>query len=336
MRIFVRTISLCVLIAFLTFFGIPENWQNFPVTSKIYKARATNYLTNPSFTGNATSWTLSTSTYDSSKYQDSAGSIKTQTAVGRNNTNSGNASQTISTNIGSADTVQLSLYWSKQCVSVTCTTNTISVDIAKPSAPSTWVTIWSDTSTPSAGSATSWTGPSSLDVSSYFDETGQYNIRLYANLKNGNDKNAQSLTWFDNVNLNVIPAVISVSVSDGVVSYGITAANSTKDTTSSSLNDSQTATNNGNVAENFNIKGQNSANWTLAGTNGSDIYRHRFCTLTCDTTPTWTALTTSYQTLATGVATSGNQVFDLEIQTPNPSTVYTQQSVDVTVQAVAQ
>jgi len=128
---------------------------------------------------------------------------------------------------------------------------------------------------------------------------------------------------------------ISVSVSDGTVTYGTLANNALADTTSNGLNDSQTATNNGNVTENLNIKGQNGANWTLAGANGSDAYRHRFCTSNCDSSPTWTALTTNYQTLATGVTTSGNQVFDLEIQTPNPSTVYTQQSVDVTVQAVA-
>jgi len=332
---FIRTLSLFILLVLLTFFGVPENWRNFPVSSKIHKARATNYLINPSFTGNANNWSLSTSTYDSSKYQDSAGSVKTQTSAGRNNVAAGSASQTISTNIGSADTVQLSLYWSKQCVSVTCATNDISVDIAKPSAPSTWVTIWSDMSTPSAGNPTSWTGPSSLDVSSYFNETGQYNIRLYANLKNGNDKNAQSLAWFDNVNLNITPAVISISVSDGSVSYGIMAANSTKNTTNSGLNDSQTATNNGNVTENLNIKGQNSANWTLAAAVGNEQYTHKFCDINCDTSPAWTALTTSYQTLATAISVSGTQDFDLQVGTPTTTSHYTQQSVNVTVQAVA-
>ena len=128
---------------------------------------------------------------------------------------------------------------------------------------------------------------------------------------------------------------ISVSVSDGTITYGTLANNATSDTTASGIDDSQTATNNGNVTENFNIKGQNSGDWTLASTNGSNIYRHRWCTTNCDTTPTWTALTTSYQTLAAGVAVSGTSIFDLEIQTPNPSTVYTQQNVDVTVQAVA-
>jgi len=125
---------------------------------------------------------------------------------------------------------------------------------------------------------------------------------------------------------------ISVSVTDGTVTYGTLAQNSTKNTCD--LTDTQTATNNGNVTENFNIKGQNSTNWTLGATAGSDIYTHKFSTATCPTF-TGTALTISYQSLATSIAPSGTKSFDLEINTPNPSTVFTVQSVDVTVQAVA-
>lgn len=125
---------------------------------------------------------------------------------------------------------------------------------------------------------------------------------------------------------------ISISVSDGTITYGTLGQNSTTNTCT--LTDTQTATNNGNVTEDFNIKGQDSTSWTLAGTAGSDQYTHKFSTATCPTF-TGTALTTSYQSLATGIAESGTQDFDLEINTPNPSTVYTEQSVDITVQAVA-
>lgn len=129
---------------------------------------------------------------------------------------------------------------------------------------------------------------------------------------------------------------ISVTVSDGTVSYGIIGLSSSRSTISGDLNDQQTAQNNGNVAEDFNIKGQNSANWTLAGTIGSDQYVHSFCTATCGTPPTnYTALTTNYQLLANAVATSGTQVFDLQLSTPSATTNYTSQSVDVIVQAVA-
>jgi hypothetical protein len=132
---------------------------------------------------------------------------------------------------------------------------------------------------------------------------------------------------------------VSVSVTDGSVSYGILAASATKTTLSGGLNDQQTATNAGNVAEDFNIKGQNSTNWTLAATAGSDQYVHKFCIATCGTEGSpgagFTALTTSYASLKTNVATSGTQTFDLLVQVPSSSATYISQSVDVTVQAVA-
>ncbi|KKR81513.1 MAG: Wsc4p [Candidatus Daviesbacteria bacterium GW2011_GWA1_41_61] len=126
---------------------------------------------------------------------------------------------------------------------------------------------------------------------------------------------------------------ISVTVTDGTVAYGTLATSVSADTNPA---DTQTATNNGNITENFNILGQNSANWTLGAAAGANTYVHKFCTATCTTPPTnYTALTTSYQTLATSVAASGTQTFDLEISTPTSSTNYTAQSVDITVQAVA-
>ncbi len=128
---------------------------------------------------------------------------------------------------------------------------------------------------------------------------------------------------------------VSLTVTDGSIVYGTLTANTSKSTIASDLNDLQTATNDGNIAEDFNIKGQNSGNWALAASSGTDQYVHRFCTASCATPPTnFTALTTSYQVLANSKAASATQTFDMQITTPNPSTVYTQQSVDVTVQAV--
>lgn len=127
---------------------------------------------------------------------------------------------------------------------------------------------------------------------------------------------------------------ISLTVTDGTVAYGTLGLNATASTRSPV--DLQTATNNGNVAETFTIKGQNSANWTLAATAGADNYVHGFCIATCTTPPTnYTALTTSNQTLATPVAASGTQTFDLYINTPTTSTNFTSQSVDVTITATA-
>ena len=129
---------------------------------------------------------------------------------------------------------------------------------------------------------------------------------------------------------------ISVTVADGTISYGVIPINTSKSTTASDLNDQQTATNNGNVAEDLHIKGQNTSAWTLAAAAGAEQYSHKFCTTSCTTPPTgYTALTTNYQTLATNIATNGTQVFDLQITTPTSTATYTAQTVDVTVQAVA-
>jgi hypothetical protein len=136
------------------------------------------------------------------------------------------------------------------------------------------------------------------------------------------------------------PPVISVSVSDGSVAYSILATNTSANTTSSGLNDTQAATNDGNVAEDFNIKGQSSANWTLSATPGSNQYSHQFCKTgsgspdPCDASPTWTSLSTSYQQLGANIAASSNQRFDLKINTPTSTAATAQQSVDVTIQAV--
>ncbi len=126
---------------------------------------------------------------------------------------------------------------------------------------------------------------------------------------------------------------VSVSVTDGSIAYGTLATNTSAGTNGS---DTQTATNNGNVAEDLNVRGQNSANWTLGATVGTDTYVQQFCTASCASAPTnYTKLTTSYQALASNVAGNGTQTFDLYITTPTSSSVFTQQSVDVTVQAVA-
>lgn len=137
----------------------------------------------------------------------------------------------------------------------------------------------------------------------------------------------------DSVTATVTVQNISVSVSDGSVSYGTLALNASANTTATGLNDSQTATNDGNITLELNIQGQNSAAWTLGAAAGANTYVHEYCVTDCDGTPTWEDLTTSYQTLNASVASSGTQVFDLRLTTPTSTVSYTQQSVDVTVQA---
>ena len=89
------------------------------------------------------------------------------------------------------------------------------------------------------------------------------------------------------------------------------------------------------MPETFNVMGSTSTNWTLGATAGTDIYVRKFCTSTCAAPLTnYTALTTSYQTANTNVAINATTTLDLMINTPNPSTSFATQSVDVMIQAV--
>jgi hypothetical protein len=128
-----------------------------------------------------------------------------------------------------------------------------------------------------------------------------------------------------------LTSVVSVTItSDGIISYGALPAGASKSTIQ--LSDTQAVKNDGNVAEDFNIKGQNTAcPWTLAATTGSDQYVHEFST---NSGTNFTALTTSYQALVSNIAADGTQNSDFRITVPTSTGCFTQQSADVTIQAV--
>ncbi len=137
----------------------------------------------------------------------------------------------------------------------------------------------------------------------------------------------------DSVTATVTPANIALSVDPGTVTYGYVSLNSSANTTASGVNQTQTINNDGNVDLDFDITGTNSDDWTIGLTQGADIYKHEFCVTDCDSSPTWTAFTTSYVSVATDVESEGSQDFDLRITLPTTTTSYDQQNVNVTVRA---
>ncbi len=147
----------------------------------------------------------------------------------------------------------------------------------------------------------------------------------------------------DSVAATVTAQIFSVSVADGSVAFGTVAQSSTKDTTTNGttgVDDSQTATNDGSVAAKFNIMAADStggAGWTLGSSADSETYTMKFCTTDCDGSPSWSSvgIDPSYATLAASVDASSGQTFDLQVGTPTSTTETTQQSITVTVQAVA-
>lgn len=133
------------------------------------------------------------------------------------------------------------------------------------------------------------------------------------------------------------PTIVSITLTtDGTVAYGTTALDSEKSTIPSGLNDTQTAQNNGNITENFNIKTSNAiggTQWTVGGSAGNNVYVHSF---SINGGSSWEVLdqADTYETLKTSVAQNGTQNFDLKIHTPTSTTDYQQKTITVTVQAV--
>jgi hypothetical protein len=131
---------------------------------------------------------------------------------------------------------------------------------------------------------------------------------------------------------------VSLSITDGEIDYGTLDLSGTKDTTATGVDDTQTVQNTGNVNEDFDVKGTNvtgTCSWTLADTQGENQYFHKICTSNCDSSPTWTPLTTNYTEYATNVAPSGTAAFDFQVGVPSSTSCSSQVNVNIWVQASA-
>lgn len=133
--------------------------------------------------------------------------------------------------------------------------------------------------------------------------------------------------------------VIAITVSDNTVAYATMAPGETKNTIAAGLNDTQIATNTGNVAETFTIKGADSVAWTLETAAGTDQYFHGWCEDLlegCDLQTEYTALDTEYKAVVNGhelAATTGHVHLDLWLKVPTINTATAQQTVNVTILA---
>ncbi|MDO8442884.1 MAG: hypothetical protein Q7S81_01305 [bacterium] len=135
-------------------------------------------------------------------------------------------------------------------------------------------------------------------------------------------------------------AGVSITLDRSSFEYG-NMANNTSSTTLTLWNGAGIIATNGTAIADFFIYGANTANWTLAtATSTSNIYAHRFCNDTDNVcTAPWTnytPMTTSQTTvLKSSVGAGATVAFQLQMHTPNPSSVYTSQSAEVTVLAAA-
>jgi len=135
---------------------------------------------------------------------------------------------------------------------------------------------------------------------------------------------------------------VSVTLDQTTFSYG-TMNDNTASSTLTLWSEAGIIATNGDAIADFYIYGADTANWTLdSATSTQNYYTHKFCNETDNNClasgpygADFTALATSTQLLKGSVAASGQVAFQLSMHTPNPSTVYTQQSVVVTIQASA-
>jgi len=152
---------------------------------------------------------------------------------------------------------------------------------------------------------------------------------------------AVSVSAGDTVTATVTPEQIAVSVDVANFDYGILSVSASDGSRTTALSGTITATNDGNVNENFNIKGTSTANWTLnsspasTGTVAADQFVHRFDADATFTDGTANALSTTNQALGAAIVPSNTQQFELQMNMPTSSAVTTQQSTTVTVVATA-
>ena len=109
---------------------------------------------------------------------------------------------------------------------------------------------------------------------------------------------------------------------------GLSSSHWTNSTTKEYFN----ASNDGNVAEDFNIKIQDDTpTWFNATTPGAEQYRLNW---SLDNWTTNGSMTTVYQALVTSVVAGTNRSFDLRFDLPTSTSDYTQQNITIRLQAV--
>jgi hypothetical protein len=160
--------------------------------------------------------------------------------------------------------------------------------------------------------------------------TDGFTVNTAAETNTSGTNNYRYVAWKDG---SITQVVVSISISDKTVDYGFLGGSATKDTIDPSQ--TQIITNNGSGAEDFDIKGQNASGggctWDLiTGVPGQDEYKQEFST---NAGGNWTAITTNYGAMSTGIAKDGTVNLDLKITMPSISTCFQGQSVDVTIQA---
>jgi len=152
------------------------------------------------------------------------------------------------------------------------------------------------------------------------------------------------------VDVTVTPQIVSVTVEDGSVDYGILVAGGTNNTFDGAATaDTQTITSTSNVSTDILLRSSDAAksgaagvtDWALAGTAGTDIFVHSY-EIDASGSATWavfpsdgTFANTNTGTVVTLANNNDTATLDLKIDMPTIINDTTAHSIDVTVVATA-
>ena len=142
------------------------------------------------------------------------------------------------------------------------------------------------------------------------------------------------------VNATVTARLISVNVTENNVAYGVlnigTEDAEPTDQNCATSTSAFTVANNGNDAQDFNIKGfDSSGGWALLGTAGDEEYVHRFSTASNPCVFTTNEIGTSDATLETGIASSSSFETYLNLDMPTSTIVTDEQTLAITITAIS-
>jgi len=157
--------------------------------------------------------------------------------------------QILGASISSGSTVKLCYAWRKGYAITVPEQQDVYVTIVKPDNS----TVDIDNQLGPPGSYDNWFTVDNKDVSSYFDQTGIYKLRLRYNYETGSDLGAQCVCWFDEVKLSITPPRdVDISVSPSYQS-GLPGA---------TLNYTVTIANMGNLSDTYDLVAGDNSGWS--------------------------------------------------------------------------
>ena len=156
--------------------------------------------------------------------------------------------------------------------------------------------------------------------------------------------------WAADVTATVTPQVISISVTDGSVDYGVLATSDTNNTfDGAAIADTQTIENTGNDSVDIALRSSDAADagaagvtdWALEGTAASEVFVHSY-DIDASVSAVWTVFpfdgafaNTNTADVATLASNGDMATLDLKIDMPTSAADVTLHSIDVTVIATA-